>query len=218
MHRGIEYGYSSIYIESKHKNKKYKPIVAGRCFGRYTLKFENKYVNFDENDVSNFKEKFIYENEKIFLRRIGKSLVATYDKDKYYNVCDVYNILMKSESKLSIKFMLSLLNSKFMSFYYINKFSNAKLLFPKIPIKNILQLPIPKLDLSKPAQKNQHDHMVQLVDQMLAVQKKLHTATSPSEKAIYQKDADGLDKKIDALVYELYGLTKEEIKVVEGAG
>ena len=218
VQRGIEYGYNSAYVESKQKNKKYKPIIAGRCFGRYTLRFENKYVNFNENNISNFKKRFIYENEKIFLRRIGKSLIATYDKDKYYNVCDVYNILMKGESKLSIKFVLSLLNSKFISFYYTNKFSNAKRLFPKIPIKNILQLPIPKLDLSKPTQKAQHDKMVQLVEQMLDTQKKLHASQSEHDRKHFQQKVDILDKQIDMLVYELYELTPEEIKIVEGKG
>ncbi len=46
-------------------------------------------------------------------------------------------------------------------------------------------------------------------------QKKLHETTSPSEKSLYQKEADNLDKQIDQLVYELYELTPKEIKVVE---
>ena len=60
--------------------------------------------------------------------------------------------------------------------------------------------------------------MVSLVDQMLATQKKLNETNSPIEKKHYQKEADILDKQIDTLVYELYELTPEEIKIVEGGG
>ena len=54
-----------------------------------------------------------------------------------------------------------------------------------------------------------------LVKMMLAVQKQLHETQSPSEKALYQKEADGLDEQIDALVYKLYELTPAEIQIVE---
>jgi adenine-specific DNA-methyltransferase len=65
--------------------------------------------------------------------------------------------------------------------------------------------------------KKQHDKFVGLVTQMLAAQKQFHSAKSESDKKHYQQKIDLLDKQIDALVYELYGLTEEEIKVVEGS-
>jgi len=76
IHRGIEYGYNSEIISTTKDSNNYHPIIAGRCFSRYTLHFENKYVNFNENDISNFKSKRIYETEKIFIRRIGKDIKA----------------------------------------------------------------------------------------------------------------------------------------------
>ena len=60
--------------------------------------------------------------------------------------------------------------------------------------------------------------MVSLVEQMLSTQKKLHETSSPIEKKQYQQEADILDKQIDTLVYELYELTPEEVKIVEGEG
>ena len=39
-----------------------------------------------------------------------------------------------------------------------------------------------------------------------------------SDKKLLQQKCDLLDKQIDKLVYELYELTEEEIKIVEGAG
>jgi len=54
-----------------------------------------------------------------------------------------------------------------------------------------------------------------LVDQMLTTKKQLAAAQRDSEKEQLQRKCDYLDGEIDRLVYELYGLTAEEIKVVE---
>ena len=66
-----------------------------------------------------------------------------------------------------------------------------------------------------------HDRMVTLVEQMLArsVQKRL-AAASASDRELYQRQIDATDREIDKLVAsrELYGLTEEEIGVVERSG
>jgi hypothetical protein len=57
--------------------------------------------------------------------------------------------------------------------------------------------------------------MVALVDQMLNLNKKLNNAKLPQEKNLLQRQIETTDKQIDQLVYELYDLTEEEIKIVE---
>jgi adenine-specific DNA-methyltransferase len=52
---------------------------------------------------------------------------------------------------------------------------------------------------------------------MLALTPKLRAAVSDSEKSTLQNAVTATDRQIDALVYELYGLTPEEIELVEGA-
>jgi hypothetical protein len=77
--------------------------------------------------------------------------------------------------------------------------------------------PIPILDINKTKDKLNIKKMVEMVDQMLEVQKKYYNAKTENEKTIYKKQIDILDKQIDRLVYKLYELTKEEIKIVEGS-
>jgi hypothetical protein len=57
--------------------------------------------------------------------------------------------------------------------------------------------------------------MVELVDHMLDLHKKLHDANTPHEKETLQRQIDATDRQIDLLVYELYELTEEEINVVQ---
>jgi type II restriction/modification system DNA methylase subunit YeeA len=58
--------------------------------------------------------------------------------------------------------------------------------------------------------------MVFLVDQMLSLNKRLQEARTPHEKTTLRRQIEDTDRQIDALVYELYGLTEEEIRIVEG--
>ena len=57
--------------------------------------------------------------------------------------------------------------------------------------------------------------MVGLVDRMLSLNKQLPTAKTDHEKTVLQRQIEATDKQVDHLVYELYGLTEEEIKIVE---
>ena len=69
----------------------------------------------------------------------------------------------------------------------------------------------------EPADKARHDKMVSLVEQMLAAKPQLASAQSDKDKDFYENKCAALDRQIDALVYELYYLTPDEIKIVEGA-
>ena len=81
----------------------------------------------------------------------------------------------------------------------------------------IEQLPICPVNFSDPTEKSRHDHMANLVDSMLRLHKQIAAAKSEAQKAIMQRQIDARDAEIDALVYDLYGLTAEEIALVEGA-
>ena len=59
--------------------------------------------------------------------------------------------------------------------------------------------------------------MTSLVQQMLDLHKQLDAAKAPTDKTAIQRQIDTTDKQIDQLVYELYGLTVDEIRIVEEA-
>jgi hypothetical protein len=61
-----------------------------------------------------------------------------------------------------------------------------------------------------------HDHLVALVDEMLKLNKDLQGKSFDSEREPLERQIAATDKKIDELVYQLYGLTEEEIAIVEG--
>jgi hypothetical protein len=62
----------------------------------------------------------------------------------------------------------------------------------------------------------QHDKLVSLVDNILELKRKYNDARIEQDKELYERQIKLADAQIDGLVYDLYGLTDEEIKVVDG--
>jgi len=80
----------------------------------------------------------------------------------------------------------------------------------------LVQLPIRTINFSDPADIARHDRMVALVERMLELHKLQAAARTPADRELYQRQIEATDREIDRLVYELYELTEEEVKVVEG--
>ena len=266
--RGVEFGFNSKNVVGEKLADNY-PIVCGGNILRNRIYFENKYVNYEQDNLKIYKSKNIYLNEKILVRRIGNKIISSYDDQKYFNVCDVYNILLKEDfkNKISLKVISSILNSKLIAFYFNTKFKSVKKLFPKIPIKYLRLLPIVEesglsndrlLNLSTKIifeNKNLQNIIVQYIQllaskfQIIKLSKKLQNwptlefsdflkelkkakvKLSLSEEAEWmqyfneqkakatelQNQINQTDTEIDQMVYQLYGLTDEEIKIVEAS-
>ena len=121
------------------------------------------------------------------------------------------------ENKQKLKLLLAILNTE-VFFYFMERISGLMQGHTlTIQKSHMEKFSIPKFDLSDETQKAQHDKIISLVEQMVSAQKELNAVTNDSDKKLLQQKCDLLDKQIDKLVYELYELTEEEIKIVEGA-
>ncbi|MFH1718623.1 MAG: N-6 DNA methylase [Planctomycetota bacterium] len=128
-----------------------------------------------------------------------------------------FTINLPAGACVCAEYLLGLLNSRLL-YWTLEQTSNifrggwitcTKQYFGELPIR------IP--DTTKHREKDLCDRMISLVQQMLDLHKKLATAKVPGDKTRIQRQIDASDKQIDQLVYALYGLTEEEIKIVEGA-
>ncbi|MCX7048341.1 MAG: hypothetical protein NTX50_23005 [Candidatus Sumerlaeota bacterium] len=127
-------------------------------------------------------------------------------------------IITQPKSGYNIKYLMGILNSRLISMWFISSFGKLqRRVFPQFKIKELRIFPICRVDFTTPADKTRHDRMVSLVDQMLSAKRHLSSAKTDADKDFYENKCAGLDRQIDALVYELYGLTEDEIKIVEGA-
>ena len=142
----------------------------------------------------------IHRSKKIVVRQIGgPEPIFALDSIGVATLNTMYSIVLKDKS-YSLKLLLGVFNSHLIKYWWLSKFADNKALFPKIKGFQLKEIPIPAVT---PAQQKS---IIDLVDSILAVKKKDPVA-----------DTSKLEDEIDALVYDLYNLTPEEIAIVEGS-
>jgi hypothetical protein len=206
--RGIEGGKKDEAINFTKNKKNNRPLLRGQDVKKYDTNFQNIYVEVDFNDTKKFKHKNIYEVEKkLLIRRVGSDLQATIDTEGFWNLNTIYNVQLKNSD---YEFILGIFNSKLISFWFKKRFVFEDKLFPYARVSQLETIPIP----ANP-DKILYDEIVRFVAQLLQLNKELQTVTLPNQIQQIKSRIAYCEDKIDAAVYELYGLTDEEIGVVE---
>ena len=159
----------------------------------------------------------VYGQPRVGVRQIGQSPIATYLPAGLCTLNTIYNIYFTKQTNYHLKFVLGIVCSKALAWYWGRSFFDQKRTFPKIKKDALLSIPIPRLNFSDPTEKHKHDELVAKVEQMLAAKEALAEALMSKDKNFYKQKCDALDRQIDQLVYDLYGLTEEEIAIVEEA-
>jgi hypothetical protein len=204
-------------ILDKRQDKNSKPILFGKDIARYSFEYAGKYVDYVREKLLRARDESIFlAPEKLIMQRIGGILITAYDNEQYYTFNSVNNLLLKDNIQYSLKYILGLLNSRLLRFYYISRFTNKSSLTVNISKTFLDQLPVSKINFAVSREKAQHDKMVSLVEQMIESKKLLVATQTPQGKESLERQIVVAEKAIDSLAYELYGLNDEEIKIVEG--
>ncbi len=209
-----------VFHSTTQKNSTFKKLLAGGDVARYSVSWSGgEYISYGKW-LGAPREKRFFTNKRILIRQIVSGnplrIFAGYTEEELYNTQTIFNLVLKEENTIELKFILGILNSSLMNFYHSYKYLDlTKNLFQKILIQNCKMFPIPQIDLSDEYQKSNYLKIISLVEQMLESKKQLMNVKTDSEKEYLEMKCNSLDRQIDNLVYELYGLTEEEIKIVE---
>jgi hypothetical protein len=185
------------YTKINEQPNGWRPLIRGGDIERYSLKLVNEFVRYGEW-LAAPRDNSLFLGPRIIMRRTDDVLRSTIINDDsiLVNSCHI----IKLTTDLSPYVILAQLNSKLIQWVF--KMSNPQMVgkvFAEIKVVYVEELPIRLLE------KEQELKMIKLVDQILSTKKSNPTA-----------DTCALENEIDQLVYELYGLTEEEIKIVEG--
>ncbi len=157
---------------------------------------------------------------KLCVPRLLEQLYASIDitADHFLDNVDVGGLAPKEKfGALDLRYLLGLLNSRLLRWLF--PFVSAPFRGGWLSANKqfLSQLPVKTLDLEVNVEKVFHDEVVESVEGMLQLHKALASTRTPGERAALQRQIDATDRQIDQLVYELYGLTDDEIKIVEEA-
>ncbi len=216
----IKTGDDNEYVRSFNlpPSSPWKPTLRGRSITRYTTLERNLYLKYGPWLARNWKNTSFYETPKIAIRESGNRISATLDLENRYFLSSLYGIYPKSANDPhSLLYILGLLNASLTThFVKMIALNLTKGAFTKIRTNQLARLPIRCINFLNPDDKVRHHKMVTLVNQMLDLHRRLNAAKTPDDKTRLQRQIDATDKQIDQLVYELYGLTEDEIAIVEG--
>lgn len=189
---------SKNVIEGKHI------VVSNREINRYFLDESTK------GDLTLKRERDVEKN-KIILKKLCYNLEAALDNKGVYPINTTYCIV-PNDKDASLKYILGIINSKLLSFYARKKYVETALRggYIELRVFQIEELPVVKTN------KKEQEIIIDLVDKIISFNKELQETSENSDKwHKLKEEIEKTDHKIDEIVYKLYGLTEEEIKVVE---
>ena len=257
------------------KDDEHKPFILGRNIFSYISTFDGLYIDYgSENEKlftnQAFRTKDIFEQEKLITRQIlGNRIMTCFDNKNYYTDQTTY-VINKATDDQELKYLLCVLNSKLIYYFFINTFSDNKITFPKVKRSQLLELPYnSKTNQEYFVEKANYKNKIETTFFNLKVRfvnylktqftieifpKKIHNwqdlefgefikelnksikksggenltksdemewmdvfESNREEAQTLKYEINKTDKEIDQMVYELYGLTKEEIEIVENS-
>jgi type I restriction-modification system DNA methylase subunit len=157
---------------------------------------------------------------KILLPYMTTRLRADLDEDEdlfFVNITTGgYGLRFENAEDHDLKYILGLLNSKLLD-NFIRQMTNAfRGGYFAVNKQAIERLPFRPINFNEAQDKTRHNKIVSLVDQMLSLNKQLPATKTDHEKTAIQRQINAVDQQIDQVIYALYGLNEDEIKLVEG--
>jgi hypothetical protein len=186
-------------LSNNQIDQSWEPAINGRNIAPYSIVFENLYIK-RSKELHSCLPKQIVDSEKIYFQRMRKislfpRIVACYDRDGIHGLytCSVIYKNNLNTVNLDLKYLLGILNSHLINIWYKNFDTDLE-------IKLVSVKSIPVREISQ----EQQQPIISLVDQIL-------TAKKSNPKA----DTSELEKEIDNLVYKLYQLRYNEVKIID---
>lgn len=215
----IQRGVTPFSLTERRCHPTSRPAFCGTV-RRYRLeRGPQRFIRFDET-LAEFKPDRYFHGPRLLLRE----LISRQFRLQAVKVTESFVTNKSMQSLLPVPhgpdldYLLGILNSRLLSWYFLHR-SNVGQRddFPKIVLKETRALPVRVVNPNAPAEASRHEQIVQLVRAMLALHQRLATARTPQEKTSLERQITATDAHLDRLVYDLYGLTADEIKIVESA-
>jgi type I restriction-modification system DNA methylase subunit len=193
-------------VSDRQLNAHWLPgIISGGEIHRFILKPEGYYILYKKDKIHSGYECVEYFEDKIFMRQTGDSLICAIDNIHLLCLNNVHVGNLR-DNRYSLKYVAAIINSTLLNYYYRSLALESGRAMAQTDIEILENLPIKKTD------KSHQQQIVNIVDEILAITGNQDYQSNPAKQARVKE----LEHQIDHMVYELYGLTPEEIAIVEG--
>jgi hypothetical protein len=199
-----------VYESDHEVDNTYRPYLEGKDINPYSIAYKNRWLKYGPN-LAAPRNPVLFEGERILVRRIvGRTLISTYTNNNFVT-SQLLQIVKPNEPSIT-KYLLGIINSKLMAFYFRKKYNRQDKTFPEIRIYELASLPIKQTDDSN---KSLQTEITRFVDQLLQLHVEIAETKLQSRIAQLESKIVFFENKINELVYQLYGISADEIKIVE---
>jgi len=180
-------------------NEEYKEEIYGESISKYSYKKTGSYIWYGKH-LATYVDLKYFNQKRILIREItNPGIIACLLEEEFVNDPQIISIITRNE-EYSLEFLWAILNSKLATFYHFNSSPKAtKGAFPKILVYDVNNFPLPSSITN--ATKEQLEKLV--------------TKLLKEKSADHSFDSLELETNINTIVYKLYDLTEEEIKIIE---
>jgi adenine-specific DNA-methyltransferase len=197
-------------VVSNYKpNNEWKPFLEGNEIGSFMINYQGRYLHYQKDLLHRSRTPDVFETQKILIQRITSGnhpLKAAYDTSNFYDKESIINLILKSDEENEYKFVLGVLNSSLINWFYYKSFTNESKLTVNLSREYLSEIPIREISTAI------KEPFLEIVNKVLSIT----TFEGFPEDAQKQGQVKEYEKQIDQMVYELYGLTEDEIRLVEG--
>lgn len=228
-------GASGHFLSNSNNSKDYLPFISTSTLkNKYSkITFNDLFINFSGDLVTEVNtlnkqngsrnvvvlgDKNRFEKEKLFIRQSANEIIATYSDIPCASPYSIF-VLNQITDTFSIKFILGILNSKFLTYYAIvsGVIISGEGKQPQIRKAGLDSLPIVTIDFKNPTQKNAYDEIIKNTDLLLKLNSDLQKETNSIIKKQIQGRISFSEQRINEITYQLYGLSDDEIQIIEGS-
>ncbi len=185
---------------------------SGECFALSNRDI-TKYGIYLTNKKIKRKKEWLIDVPAIIMKKICFIPTATILNNDNYTPLNTIYVIHSKDNKVKINYLLSILNSKIIAYYTRIKYGATAMRggFIELRTFEIEDLPI------KITSESQQQSIIKLVDKILSLNKRLNEIKDKQtdEKTRLEKEIQKTDDEIDQEVYKVYGITKEEQKIIE---
>lgn len=205
------------YHASERKDDTYFPEVKGKHLHRYGYKWDGTFISYGDW-LAEPRNPDLFMGPKLALRKIvSPKLVCTLIEEPVVLDQSIYVAVCKSKDADVLRCALGILASSIGGWYLINRHCIYDKLYPWYTKDQLAKFPVALNTTDDgPSRAALLRRLSKLVEATLANQQNIRNASSEGGLDYYQNRHADLDRQIDVLVYELYGLTNDEIALVEG--
>lgn len=186
-----------LWHSANKESEEYIQELYGRDISKYSYKSTGEYVKYGRHLACYVDIRF-FNQDRIVVREItNPTIIACRLKEIYVHDPQLIAVIPKDDSSLNI--LWAVLNSKLATFYHFNHSPKAtKGAFPKILVSDVKTFPLPNID----------------EETRIVIDEKVSRILS-AKQSDPSADTTAMENEIDFMVYKLYGLTYDEVLVVD---